>query len=205
MINKKDISTMRNKVLKFIVDKNPNGVDINLLKKYVEGINNSDLDIILNNLEQSKIISIRIFENPTDVSRKRKIIELINKDAYPKTDTMIIGDREFPRFLHGDLVGAEDMNEVLIALSEYTKSMETRINDIAQDMTKEFWNKLITIFGVMLSIFALIIKFTTYQSNIASETFSFWNLLLINSAQLIPTSIVLLFLVITLRLFFKNS
>lgn len=196
---------MRNKVLKFIVDKNPNGVDINLLKKYVEGINNGDLDIILSDLEQSKIISIRIFENPTDVSRKRKIIELINKDAYPKTDTMIIGDREFPRFLHGDLVGAEDMNEVLIALSEYTKSMETRINDIAQDMTKEFWNKLITIFGVMLSIFALIIKFTTYQSNIAFETFSFWNLLLINSAQLIPTSIVLLFLVITLRLFFKNS
>jgi hypothetical protein len=72
-------------------------------------------------------------------------------------------------------------------------------------MTDEFWNKLISIFGVMLSIFALIIKFTSTQTQIDFANYSFWDLVLINSAQVLPISIVLLLLIVIFKLLFTNK
>lgn len=123
----------------------------------------------------------------------------------PIRKTIKIGDSEIFRILMTDLVKLmpEDFNQAIESLSEYAGSLENRFRRLVDEEMKRYYGNLITLFGIFIAIFSLIIVALPRISYRAE--YGFWKILLETSAQTLPVALILAIFVLVLVKIFRSS
>jgi hypothetical protein len=93
-------------------------------------LSDEEIEVAIKELVSEKKIKINTRStNPTHKKnmkrelKKRDSVELVNPPEVPISSTYMIKDTEVVRLLAGDIVSAEDINEVAEALKEYVEQM----------------------------------------------------------------------------------
>lgn len=119
----------------------------------------------------------------------------------PYDDSIHVGDVEVPRLLDTDKIRAEDLNEIIESLSRYSESLKSRFHEIVRQETRTYWANIITLFGIFIGLFALIL--TSIGPSTAPPSPSFQDTFVTNLARVLPVGLVLLAFVVLLKVLFR--
>lgn len=183
-----------NKVFDVLVKRAPNGMRLPHLKKQLPSMTEVDILDALNILIEKKLIKLKNIPNNQIPGRVIRIYTLTNPTQYPMSETILIGEVEFPRSFHGDMMGAEDINAFTEAIAEYDSKIEKRITRLAASMTRKYWANIAALFALFVSIFALILRASEpipYEG-IPTPELIFW----LKVAELGPLTLVLFLFVV---------
>lgn len=122
-------------IISFMVQKLPNSIRIRKVHETLKrnqklNLSDEEIEVAIKELVSEKKIKINTRStNPTHKKnmkrelKKRDSVELVNPPEVPISSTYMIKDTEVVRLLAGDIVSAEDINEVAEALKEYVEQM----------------------------------------------------------------------------------
>jgi len=196
-------SKPKDQILKILIDRNPNYVAketfIRLLSKKFKHI---QLDGAFKSLLESKqIIS---FVDPRKISDAPiTYYRIKDPSLYPVRPYISLGGMDVPRLLSdaNPTYLPETLNEQIELLAYYTDNLEKRFRKLVEKQQRRYWSNLIGIFGALLSVMALVI--TGLPKITVSSTMTFKEVLLVNSAQVLPIALVLALFVIILRIIIR--
>ncbi len=190
-------------ILKILIDRNPNYVAketfIRILSKKFNLI---QLDDAFKALLESKRIKSHV--DPRKISGSPITYYRINDPSlYPVRPSIGLGDMDVPRLLSdaNPTYLPETLNEQIELLADYTDILEKRFIKLVEKQQRRYWSNLIVIFGALLSVMALVI--TGLPKITVSSTMTFKEVLLVNSAQVLPIALVLALFVIVLRIIIR--
>ncbi len=189
---KNEKEEIKNEILSILINQAPNKLYVDMLCLKLDKFSEPLIDDAIQELKLQQRITEELIVNKQYPDRKRTSIGLKNYENIPVKTSINIGDVKFPRFVQGDLVGAEEFNFAFEALSEYNSQLEERFKEISEDLTQSYWKNLISIFGIMLSTFAIIIKAISTTTPFDYQTVTLIDIFLIRSAEFLPLGILLL-------------
>ncbi len=192
----------QNAVLDILVSRAPNGIRFETFQRKLPHLALEEILNATNSLVLKGLVSREEFRN-SFTGQILVFIKLAEPSKYPIRHTIKIGSQEFPRFMQGDMAGAEDVNEPLEALAEYVQDLEKRFVQISNEQTQRYWGNTITLFGLFLAVFTLILS--AIPKIQIDSTWSFEQVLWLNTATILPQFIVLVVFVIALRLIFRRQ
>lgn len=172
------------KVFEVLVSRAPNGMRLPHLRRLLPSLSEEQILDALNRLIERQRVEVRHAPNQFVPGRVITSYGLVDRDEYPMRETINIGGVDFPRAIHGDLAGAEDLNAFTEAIAEYDEKMESRIADLASSMTRRYWGNIATLFALFVGVFALILRATEPAEIDASV--GAWTIVQIQAARLLP-------------------
>ena len=188
-------------ILWVLIERVPNPVRLDMIERLLPQYTPEEVNEAIIALEKvDKKIKSRRHANAIVPNRVIVAYELVNALDYPMKETFALGDQIFQRYFIGDMAGAEDMMEKFEALQSYLKSLEQKYADLTNEMTKRYWLNMITLFGLFISVFALIIKGSDPIVVDATLPIDPWLLVQLKVAQLFPLALILFAFIIILRL-----
>lgn len=191
-------------IINLLIERLPNNVRIRkvreiLSKKEQLSLTSTQIDLALDELITEGIIKIEARDKGNQKSalrralRRREAVALVNPPDAPIKGEYVIGDTEVVRLLSGDIVSAEDINEVTEALKEYIERIDKTFEERVQKKTAEIYKQMIGIFGVFVSIFSIIIistdKMLRFSPDILQQ--GWFELFLKSIALFLPVGIVI--------------
>lgn len=196
---------IKNEVLRFLADRAPNyvrgGIIIRRLNKY----NLKEIEEALEELIAEKKVKEPLI--PKDWKPEPGIsfrgYSLLTYENIPIRRTIKIGDISVPRILSTDLVqlSLEDINEAIETLSENFVSFGKQYSEKFKEEMNKQWGNLIVIFGIFVAIFSFII--VALPRIKFPPSYSFFQILSANTAQLIPVAIIFAIFVFVLKKLFR--
>lgn len=174
-----------------LIDKAPNSILHEMLYSKLNKFPESLINKAIQELKSEEVIIEKTTSNKLIPGRIITAIRLKNYKNIPIKTSIEIGSVTLPRFISGDLVGGEIFNYAFEVLSKYNSELEDRFKEISEELTKGYWKNLISIFGIMLSTFAIIIKAISNITPLDYQTVSIENIFLIRLAESLPLGIVL--------------
>ena len=117
--------------------------------------------------------------------------------------TIMIGDTPVPRLLSDSNPRflPETLNEHTESIAEYSARLEERFKELVKKEQRQYWANVVGIVGLMISILAVIM--VGLPKIWTDPNLAFWDVVLVNLAQLLPLAVVLVLLVVTLRLILR--
>lgn len=195
----------RKMVFDSIVERAPNSyLDYKLFKQFVEteAMKKEELDEVIRSLlDEEKIIKITN-KNKYVPGRIRTGYQVADFSKLELNETISVGSIEFKRFFYGDMMGAEEMNEIFEAILRYDQMIENKLENLKKNMVKEYWANLATVFGLFISVLVLMLRSTEPLMIESATTYS--EIFLFKLVQLSPLALILLFFVIFLRFALKR-
>jgi biotin operon repressor len=122
-------------------------------------------------------------------------------DNIPVKEYMSISGIKVPRVLAYDRPRPEDLNIFFESLARRSASLESEFNKIVEEKLQSYWANIIILFGIFISLFALIVTFVE-KVEIESGS-SFWGVFALNAAQVLPLALVLAGFVWLLKWLFR--
>jgi len=110
-------------------------------------------------------------------------------DNIPFKEYMSISGIKVPRVLAHDRPRPEDLNIFFESLARRSASLESEFNKIVEAKLQSYWANIIVLFGIFISLFALIVTFVEKVAVVPGS--SFLNVLALNTAQVLPLAVVL--------------
>lgn len=161
-----DNEAVDNEILSLLFAKAPNSVRILKVYELLTDVPKEQIDESIKRLGQAK--KIVIHKRPDHGAKQYPAIhnELARRTAislpdYPANMPIRgdykIGGASVVRLLSGDIVSGEDINEVTEALKEYADNLDRRFDERVRNETAKIYRQMIAIFGVFVSIFAIIV------------------------------------------------
>ena len=159
------ILEIKSQIIKLLTNKAPSEVRILKIYERLEKVGKStnDIDAAIDQLIDEKKIkktdktSSKLPANINEELKKRTSISLINYSNVQIIGDQKIGDSNVVRFLPHTTLSGEDLNEIVEAVVEHTNSIEKTIEERIKQETSKIYAQMITIFGVFVSIFAIIV------------------------------------------------
>jgi hypothetical protein len=197
---------IKNEIIRLVADRVPNpvfGVIIaRRLKQY-------DVHKVYQAIEEL-VAEHKLRKLPAPAERARSFTtedfayELPSDANIPVRRFIRIGDTEVPRVLTSDVAAAslEGINEAIETLSEYSATLEKRFQSLIEKERREYWANLITLFGIFIAIFSFII--VALPRIEVSPSSCFWQVVALNTAQVLPVAFVLVLFVLLLVLLFRK-
>lgn len=176
------------------IDRAPNPLTVDNLVFLFEKTDARDIEKCLAELTTEGILANKKMGKKTGYY-------LSNYEDIPTKSHMSIGSLKVPRMLANDMARSEDVNIFYESLAKKVAFIEESIEDKVNEKLKEYWGSIIILFGVFIGLFSLIVNFVQ-KVEIQPES-SFWDILLLNSAQVIPISLVLLVFICVLHRLFR--
>lgn len=195
-----DYKNIKNIILEILYDRAPNHVRIlkiyELLEK--ENINQEEAEKAINILlEEKKIIKEdRNKHAPAVISEELKRRTSIGLPKYepgiPIKGDYKIGNTRVIRMLAYDKLSGEDINEITEALKEYIDNLDQTFEERIQKETSKIYRQMIGIFGVFVSIFAVIVISTDKMLRFSPDVLrgNWWDLFYKSSALFLPVGLV---------------
>lgn len=195
-------ATASNMLLELLYAKAPNSVRIKRIYELLlkQGASSDEVDAAIHGLKNDGVIAI----NARPLSKQSPIIneELRKRDSislveYPKRMPIKgeyhIGEASVVRLLSGDIVSGEDINEITEALKEYVDTLDRTFDERVQRETSRIYRQMIGIFGVFVSVFAILVISTDKMLRFSPDTFANdpLELLLKSAALFLPVGIVI--------------
>lgn len=205
MINRNTKSDdVKDAIISLLIERLPNGVRIRkvreiLFKAGSLSLKSEEIDRALDDLVKDNIIKLDIRERGDQRTilhralQRREAVALVDPPDAPIKGEYVIGDTEVVRLLSGDIVRAEDINEVTEALKEYIERIDKTFDDRVQKKTAEIYKQMIGVFGVFVSIFSVIVISTDKMLRFSPDVLQqdWWVLLFKSSALFLPVGIVI--------------
>jgi len=150
------------KILEILYSKAPNSLSYDLIIEY-SPLTKEDTDAVLESLVQKGVLV-----NDLSRTNRSKIIKPIADrrrsyyikefpEHFPVKEHIRVGSVLVPRLLDGDRTRAEDINAIIEAVVDYANRIDEQIEDRIQQETVKIYRQMIGIFGVFVSIFAIIV------------------------------------------------
>ena len=177
-----------------LVERAPHGLTVDNLIQLIQGEGSKSIIDCLNQLIEEGIVSKREGNIKDDYC-------LTSYENIPTKKYININGIKVPRMLANDTARPEDINLFFESLANKTAEIENTIEERLNEKLKSYWANIIILFGVFIGLFALIITFVQKVEIKGSETF--WNVLSLNTAQVVPLAIVLAGFVYLLKRLFK--
>ena len=192
-------------IINLLIDRLPNNVRIRKVREILSkvpklNLTSEQIDQALDDLLSEGLIKVEKRHEDGQSSsvyrtlKRREAISLVNPpDAPIKGEYDIGGDTEVVRLIGGDIVSAEDINEVTEALKEYIERIDKTFDERVQKKTAEIYKQMIGIFGVFVSIFSVIVISTDKMLRFSPDVLAqdWWVLLLKSSALFLPVGVVI--------------
>lgn len=196
---------VKDAIINILIDRLPNNVRIRKVREILRktpklDITSEQIDQALSELESEDRVKIEKRHKRGQSSavyrtlKRREAVALVNPpDAPIKGEYQIGDDTEVVRLIGGDIVSAEDINEVTEALKEYIERIDRTFDERVQRRTAEIYKQMIGIFGVFVSIFSVIVISTDKMLRFSPEVLAqdWWTLLLKSSALFLPVGLVI--------------
>ncbi len=180
---------IKNKVLEEIRRRAPNEVREDTVLRSLSKYDPGAVTAALQELVGQEAIRQEVHPAPA-IGRALNVYSLASYLNVPIEEYIQVGDTKVPRQITTDKIRAEDLNEMVEALSEYSKSLEMRFQEIVRKETRGYWANIITLFGLFIALFSLIVTSFGAAGGTKSE-------------QIIPLGIVLAGFVLVLKLLFR--
>ena len=203
---------LERKIVKFIGDAAPNNITerIVILHFQSEYLPHAIVNAIQNLERGSTIVSKSSDSNLYSLfpkyfiagEEKTKSYYLKDYTGYQEVkDEIQVGEEKYPRMIAGDVVRPEDINFVIEQLAISTKKAKENTLKEIKENSRQLNTQLIVIFGIFVSIFAVIVigtdKLITLDPSLIKEL-AWWQLIGKSSALLAPVLIVVCVLVLML-------
>lgn len=199
------------KILEILYSKAPNSLSYDLIVE-ASPLNAENTDTTLERLVQKGILV-----NDFNQTNRQKIVKPITErrksyyvkdfpETYPIEEHIRVGDRLIPRLIDGDKVRAEDINSIIEAVVDYTNGIDRQIEKRVQEETAKVYKQMIGIFGIFVSIFAIIVISTEKMLRFSPEILrnDWWWLFGQSLALFLPVGLIIGGLVFTLVLITKR-
>ena len=186
------------KILEILYSKAPNSLSYDLIIE-ASPLTKEETDAVLQGLVEKGILV-----NDFNATNRTKLVKKITErrksyyikefpETYPFKEHIRVGDRIIPRLIDGDKARAEDVNSIIEALVDYTNSIDGQIEKRVQEETAKIYKQMIGIFGVFVSIFAVIVistdKMLRFSPDILQNN-DWVGLFIKSSALFLPVGIV---------------
>lgn len=202
-----DNEAIDNEILSLLFTKAPNGVRILKVYELLVDIPEKQIDQSIERLARDK--KVVVTKRPSHGAKQYPAIqnELARRTAislpdYPSNMPIKgdykIGKASVVRLLSGDIVSGEDINEVTEALKEYADNLDKRFDERVRGEAAKIYKQMIAIFGVFVSIFALIVISTEKMLRFDVATLQLMNpfeLFIKSAALFLPVGIIIFGLV----------
>lgn len=186
------------KIIRLLIDRAPNLVNEWVLRRNLAEHEEAAVTSALRDLVKANRIIEKIDPRKA-IGRPVRYYQLGSFQGIPIRDRIKVGDVEVPRLLSVAAAGyfPEDFNEAVERLAEYSDGLEKRFSELVKKEQRAYWGTIVSIFGVFVAILAFVLvglpKITTDTS------LTFWQIVKLNGAQILPLALVLALFVLLLR------
>lgn len=193
---------VKSAILKLLTDKAPNSVRIKRIYEKLDKHDEGQIDdaieelqlneSIIKNIRKEKVNDIRYPAIASELERRDSIsLTHYPEDMYIEGDYPI-GNNHVVRLLSGDVVEGEDINEITEALKDYIDDINRTFDERIRNETSKIYKQMIGIFGVFVSIFAIIVISTEKMLRFSPETLSsgWFDLFFKSSALFLPVGLI---------------
>lgn len=194
----KNIDIQEKKILELLYSKAPNSLSYDLIIEY-SPLSKDDTDKALERLVKRGILvnefgqtNRMLLIEPIKHRRKSYYIKYF-PESFPIKEHIKVGKTLVPRLLDGDVSRAEDVNSIIEAVVDYANSIDERIEKRVQEETSKIYKQMIGIFGVFVSIFAIIVISTEKMLRFSPDVLANdpLDLFLKSTALFLPVGIVI--------------
>jgi hypothetical protein len=186
-------------ILNLLTERAPNFVNENVIRSRLAKYKEDAINEAIEELVSTDRIEKQIDERK-EIGRPVQYYRFKSFENIPIRDTIKVGEVEIPRILSwaSHRFFPEDYNETVERLAEYTDSLEKRFSDLVKEEQRKYWARIISVFGVFVSILSFVlVGLPKIQTD---PSLPFWNVFLFNLAQILPLAAVLALFVIVLRI-----
>jgi hypothetical protein len=190
------METLRSRILVCFVERAPNPLTSSTLLNLLSGVDPSELERELSALSEAGALRSRM-------GPKRAEYVLPSYEHIPVREYVAIGNVKVPRMLAGDTARSEDVNIFFEVLARRLVEIEAEAQAKFDEKLKSYWGNIVTLFGAFIGVFSLIVGFL--KTIPMEPNASFWSVLAVSSAQVIPLAVVLGAFVWFLRAQFRDA
>jgi hypothetical protein len=185
-------------IVALLIERAPNFVSVNTVVNRVAMGTCEEVLGALESLWERDLIE-KLTDPREQTGYPEDFFRLKNLRGIPIRTHIRVGDIDVPRLMSDSRPNLlpEIFNESVERLAEYANSLEKRFNDIVQKELRQYWSSFAGVVGVMIAVFSLIIVGLPRIETDA--TLGFWDIVLMNTAQLLPIALVLAVFVLALR------
>ena len=176
------MENLRSRILQCFVERAPNPLTSANLHSLISGSDLAEVERELTVMASERALLAR--KGP-----KRAEYSLPSYEHIPVREYVAIGGVKVPRMLTGDTARSEDVNIFFEILARRLVEIESEAQSKFDEKLKSYWGNIVTLFGAFIGVFSLIvglIKTAPLEPNT-----SFWSVLALTSAQVIPLAVVL--------------
>lgn len=201
--NKLKVHNVKSKIIRMLQDKAPDSIRINRLYEIFNkmGYSTGDIEKAIDDLiKEKKIIreTPQVSQHlPRDIkleTEKREYIKLKDSTGIAIEASRMVGDSSVIKFLPYTKLSASELNEVVDVLADEIVELNDNFDKKIQEETSKIYAQMITIFGVFVSIFAIIVISTDKMLRFSPDVLSnndLWSLFLKSAALFLPVGIVI--------------
>ena len=185
-----------NQVLEIFYKRAPNFLTLDNITYDIPEIDRNDIQRVIDKLCEQKILA--------KTEGKDKIKDHYALPSYeniPVKEYMSISGIKVPRILAYDRPRPEDQNIFFESLAKRSASLESEFNRIVEKKLQSYWANIIILFGVFISLFALIV--TSVEKVKVEADGTFLDGLALNAAQVLPLAVILAGFVWLLKKWFR--
>lgn len=188
------METLRNSILTCLVERAPNSLTAANLYGLLGGVDPHSLQKELDSMSADGTLSVRTHARTTDYM-------LPSYEGLPVREYVSVGGVKVPRLIAKDTARPEELNIFFEVLARRILQIEADAERKSDEKLKVYWGNIVTLFGAFIGVFALI---TGFLKTVALESGStFFSVLILSTAQVIPLAIILGAFVWLLRVIFK--
>lgn len=192
------MTDVRYSVLKLLNDRAPNYVSEWVILRRLSHHPQEKVRKVLDALTTEKILTKEVDPHET-TGEPEALYRCRDWRGVAVRKTIQIGDMLVPRLLSDSNARflPETLNEHLESMAEYSVKLEERFRELVKKEQRQYWANVVGVVGLMISILAVImVGLPKIQTD---PSLAFWDVALVNLAQILPLAIVLILLVLTLR------
>lgn len=188
------METLRNCILTCLVERAPNSLTAANLFGLTGGADPHEIQKELDSMVADGSLVARTHARTTDYL-------LPSYEGLPVREYVSVGGVKVPRLIAQDTARPEELNIFFEVLARRMLQIEAEADRRSDEKLKAHWANIVTLFGAFIGVFALITGFLKTVPLEPSSTF--WSVLILSTAQVIPLAIILGAFVWLLRVLFK--
>lgn len=176
------MESLRNSILTCLVERAPNSLTTANLLTVLKQTDVHALQRELQSMSTEGLIVVRAHTRTPDYM-------LPSYKGLPIREYVSISGIKVPRLLANDTARPEDLNIFFEVLALRMLQIESDAEQKLDEKLKSYWANVVTLFGAFIGVFALIVGFLKTVPFENGSTF--YSVLILSSAQIIPLAVIL--------------
>ena len=176
------MESLRNSILTCLVERAPNSLTAANILALLGETDSQTLRKELESMSTDGVVVIRTHARNADYM-------LPSYEGLPVREYVSVSGIKVPRLLANDTARPEELNIFFEVLARRMLQIESDAERKLDEKLKSYWANVVTLFGAFIGVFALIVGFLKTVPFESGSTF--FSVLILSSAQVIPLAVIL--------------